>query len=62
MPFEQHDSVTTTLGSDEEGNLLLDFPEEILEAASWKEGDSLSIEAFAGRIILRKLEPKGKSK
>lgn len=57
MPLEQHENITTTLESDGEGNLVFDFPDELLEAVSWGEGDTLSIEAFAGRIILRKLIP-----
>jgi hypothetical protein len=56
MHYDEHGSLTTTVFSDDEGNLSLDFPEELLEAINWREGDTLAIEAFAGRIILRKLE------
>ena len=59
MHYDEHGSLTTTVFSDDEGNLSLDFPEELLEAVNWGEGDILAIEAFAGRIILRKLEPPG---
>lgn len=46
----------TTLSTDENGDLVLDFPDELLQTVGWGEGDTLGIESFAGRIILRKLE------
>jgi hypothetical protein len=54
-PLEQGVKIVTTLQTDEDENLILDFPSELLDVLGWKEGDSLSIEAFAGRIFLRKL-------
>jgi hypothetical protein len=57
MHYDDHVSLVTSLRSDEEGNLSFDFPEEIIEAVGWKEGDALSIEVFAGRVIFRKLAP-----
>ena len=47
--------IITQLTEDENGNLALEFPDEIIEAVDWKEGDTLAIEVFAGRIIFRKL-------
>ena len=47
--------IVTQLTEDENGNLALEFPDEIIEAMDWKEGDTLAIEVFAGRIIFRKL-------
>lgn len=47
--------IVTTLQTDDDENLVLDFPSELLDVLGWEEGDSLSIEAFAGRIVLRKL-------
>jgi hypothetical protein len=47
--------LVTQLTEDENGNLALEFPDEIIEAMDWKEGDTLGIEVFAGRIIFRKL-------
>lgn len=47
--------ILTQLTEDENGNLALEFPDEIIEAMDWKEGDTLAIEVFAGRIIFRKL-------
>jgi hypothetical protein len=47
--------IITQLTEDENGNLALEFPDEIIEAMDWTEGDTLAIEVFAGRIIFRKL-------
>jgi hypothetical protein len=46
-------SYVTTCTEDENGDLVLDIPEELLDAMGWKEGTELSVEAFAGAIILR---------
>lgn len=51
----ENTQLTTKLSSDENGNLILDFPDELLQAVNWKEGDVLGIELFAGRIIFRKV-------
>ena len=51
----ENPQLTTKLSSDENGNLILDFPDELLQAVNWKEGDVLGIELFAGRIIFRKV-------
>jgi hypothetical protein len=48
--------ITTTLSSDENGDLILEFPDELLQAVGWSDGNVLGIEVFAGRIIFRKLE------
>lgn len=44
-----------TCQSDEEGNLVLEFPDELLEAMGWKEGDELSVEAIADRLIFSRV-------
>jgi bifunctional DNA-binding transcriptional regulator/antitoxin component of YhaV-PrlF toxin-antitoxin module len=46
---------TTTLQKDENGDTILDFPTNLLETMGWKEGDSLAIQSFAGRIIISKV-------
>ena len=51
----ENTQLTTKLSSDENGNLILDFPDELLQAVNWKEGDTLGIELFAGGIIFRKI-------
>ncbi len=55
----QNSGISTTLQVDENDNLVLDFPDELIEAIGWKEGDLLNIEAFAGRIILSRIENQG---
>ena len=52
---ESNNHIITQLTEDENGNLALDFPDEIIQALDWNEGDTLGIEVFAGRIIFRKL-------
>jgi hypothetical protein len=49
----------TTLETDENDNLILDFPNELLELLDWEKGDLLSIDTFAGRIIFSKVEDQG---
>lgn len=49
-------SFITTCTEDEEGNLILNFPDELLEAMGWKEGTLLDISAVPGRIVLREVE------
>jgi bifunctional DNA-binding transcriptional regulator/antitoxin component of YhaV-PrlF toxin-antitoxin module len=50
--------VITKLETDENGNLVLDFPTEILDALDWKEGDVLNIDVFAGRVIFQRVDSK----
>ena len=50
-------SYITTCSEDEEGNVVLDIPEELLEALGWGEGTVLDISALPGSILLRKVEP-----
>lgn len=45
----------TTLATDDDDNLTLEFPDDLLETMGWGEGDTLEIQAFAGRIILSKV-------
>jgi bifunctional DNA-binding transcriptional regulator/antitoxin component of YhaV-PrlF toxin-antitoxin module len=47
----------TTCSEDEDGNVVLDIPEELLEALGWGEGTQLDISALANSIVLRKVEP-----
>lgn len=46
--------VVTTLQTDENDNIILDFPTELLEVLGWEEGDDISIQAMPGRIVLSK--------
>jgi bifunctional DNA-binding transcriptional regulator/antitoxin component of YhaV-PrlF toxin-antitoxin module len=49
-------SFITTCSEDEDGNLILNFPDELLEAMGWTEGTMLDISAVPGRIVLREVE------
>lgn len=47
----------TKCTEDEDGNVVLDFPEELLETLGWGEGTVLDIDAVGDRIVLRRVEP-----
>ena len=53
----QPTSFITTCSEDEEGNVILDIPEELLETLGWGEGTLLDISTLANSIVLRKVEP-----
>jgi hypothetical protein len=45
----------TQCEEDEDGNLALNFPDELLETMGWTEGTVLDIQALPGRIVLREV-------
>jgi bifunctional DNA-binding transcriptional regulator/antitoxin component of YhaV-PrlF toxin-antitoxin module len=47
----------TTCEEDEDGNLTLLFPDELLDAMGWGEGTTLDIDVIGDRIILREVRP-----
>ncbi len=47
---------TTTCSEDEDGNLILNFPDELLEAMGWGEGTTLDISVIGERIVLREVQ------
>ena len=49
-------SFITTCSEDENGNVVLDIPEELLETLGWGEGTLLDISTLANSIVLRKVE------
>ena len=49
----------TQCETDDEGNLILSFPEELLEAMGWKEGTTLDISTLPGTILLREVKAEG---
>lgn len=49
-------SFITTCSEDEDGNLLLEFPDELLEAMGWGEGTTLDISVVGERIVLTRVE------
>jgi hypothetical protein len=48
-------SFITTCSEDEDGNLLLEFPDELLQAMGWGEGTSLDISVVGNRIVLQEV-------
>ena len=52
----QTPSFITTCSEDEEGNVILDIPEELLETLGWGEGTNLDISALPGTIVLREVQ------
>jgi hypothetical protein len=46
----------TICEEDENGDLALSFPEELLEAMGWKEGTTLDISTLPGTIVLREVK------
>ena len=54
--MNQTPSFVTTCTEDEDGNVVLDIPEELLEALGWGEGTCLDISALPNTIVLRKVE------
>lgn len=53
MPGLDSQTYVTECSEDEEGNLILSFPDELLEAMGWGEGTLLDISAEEGQIVLR---------
>ena len=49
----------TICEEDENGNLVFEIPEELLEAMGWKEGTTLDISALPGTIVLREVKAEG---
>jgi hypothetical protein len=49
-------SFITECSEDEEGNLIINFPDELLEAMEWGEGTVLDISAIGDRIILQEVK------
>ena len=50
-------SFVTTCSEDEDGNVFLEIPEELLDAMGWGEGTDLDISAIGERIIIREVRP-----
>jgi hypothetical protein len=48
-------SFITECSEDEEGNLILNFPDELLEAMEWGEGTILDISVVGNRIVLQEV-------
>ena len=55
MPGSEYPKFVTTCGEDEDGNLALPFPEELLEALGWSEGTTLDLDIVGDRLIIREV-------
>lgn len=56
MPGPESPKFITECSEDEEGNLILNFPDELLDAMGWREGTVLDIDVIADRLIIREVE------
>jgi len=45
----------TTCDEDEDGNLILPFPEELLDAMGWGEGTTLDLDVVGDRLVIREV-------
>lgn len=45
----------TTVQEDEDGSILLEFPDEILDTVGWVEGDELEFSAFGNEMRITKV-------
>jgi len=52
-----HLSFTCKCTENENGDLTLDFPDELLDAMGWTEGTELEISAVAGSIVFKEIKP-----
>ncbi len=48
-------SFITECSEDEDGNLILPIPEELLEALEWHEGTTLDISVVGDRLVLQEV-------
>jgi hypothetical protein len=55
MPTDTATSFTTVCNEDEDGNLLFEFPDELLDLVGWTEGDTLEISAIGDGIRMRRV-------
>ena len=55
MPPNDLPKFITTCEEDENGNLILNFPEELLEALGWGEGTTLDFDVLGDRLVIREV-------
>ena len=54
--MSEYPKFITTCDEDEDGNLILPFPEELLEALGWTEGTTLDFDIVGNRLVIREVE------
>ena len=55
MPGADSPKFITHCEEDEDGNLVLNFPEELLDAMGWREGTTLDIDVLGDRLVIREV-------
>lgn len=53
--MSEYPKFITTCEEDEDGNLILPFPEDLLEAMGWGEGTTLDLDVIGNRLIIREV-------
>jgi hypothetical protein len=51
----EYPKFVTTCEEDEDGNLILPFPEELLDAMGWGGGTTLDLDIVGDRLIIREV-------
>lgn len=44
------------LEEDEDGNLVIPFPDELLDALNWGEGTEIEVQVIAGSLVFRAID------
>lgn len=55
MLSAEYPKFITECSEDEDGNLIINFPDELLEALDWTEGTTLDIDVLGDRLIIREV-------
>jgi len=55
MLSAEYPKFVTTCEEDDDGNLVLAFPDELLEAMGWGGGTTLDIDVLGDRLIIREV-------
>jgi len=55
MLSAEYPKFITECSKDEDGNLIINFPDELLVALDWKEGTTLDIDVLGDRLIIREV-------
>ncbi len=53
--MSEYPKFITTCEEDEDGNLILPFPEELLDAMGWGEGTTLDLDIIGDRLVIREV-------
>ena len=56
MPTAEYPKFITNCEEDEDGNLIINFPDELLETMGWREGTTLDIDVIGDRLVIREVE------